>query len=89
MFNKLLRFIGNLGYALLFALFGGYLAAAIICMLLSWLLGLIGFNITTSDIIGSYAGAAILAVCCVLFGLAGFGIGMNIQEGIKRFFGGK
>lgn len=69
MFNKLLRFIGNLGYALLFALFGGYLAAAIICMLLSWLLGLIGFNITTSDIIGSYAGAAILAVCCVLFGL--------------------
>ena len=89
MFDKLLRFIGNLGYALLFALIGGYLAAAIICILISWLLGLIGFNITTSEIIRSYAGAAILIICCVLFGLAGFGIGMSIQESIKRFLGSK
>lgn len=88
MFAKLIRIAGLIGYGLFFALFGGYLLAAVICLFLAWLLTLIGFNITSSDIIGSIFGLIILLACMVLAGLVGVGFGVSFTAWINKLFSG-
>ena len=89
MFAKLIRIAGLIGYGLFFALFGGYLLAAVICLFLAWLLTLIGFNITSSDIIGSIFGLIILLACMVLAGLVGVGFGVSFTAWINKLFSGE
>lgn len=86
MLTKLIRIAGLIGYGLFFALFGGYLLAAVICLFLAWLLQLIGFNITSSDIIGSIFGLIILLACMVLAGLVGVGFGVSFTAWINKLF---
>lgn len=86
MLAKLIRIAGLIGYGLFFALFGGYLLAAVICLFLAWLLTLIGFNITSSDIIGSIFGLIILLACMVLAGLVGVGFGVSFTAWINKLF---
>lgn len=86
MFAKLIRIAGLIGYGLFFALFGGYLLAAVICLFLAWLLTLIGFNITSSDIIGSIFGLIILLACMLLAGLVGVGFGVSFTAWINKLF---
>lgn len=88
MFAKLIRIAGLIGYGLFFALFGGYLLAAVICLFLAWLLTLIGFNITSNDIIGSIFGLIILLACMVLAGLVGVGFGVSFTAWINKLFSG-
>ena len=88
MFNKLIRIAGNLTFALLLGLFGGYIFAAIICMALAWLLSFIGFTITATDIIRSTGGFMILLACFCFFAFLGYFVGETVQRGIERFFGG-
>lgn len=89
MLAKLIRIAGLIGYGLFFALFGGYLLAAVICLFLAWLLTLIGFNITSSDIIGSIFGLIILLACMVLAGLVGVGFGVSFTAWINKLFSGE
>lgn len=89
MLTKLIRIAGLIGYGLFFALFGGYLLAAVICLFLAWLLTLIGFNITSSDIIGSIFGLIILLACMVLAGLVGVGFGVSFTAWINKLFSGE
>lgn len=88
MFAKLIRIAGLIGYGLFFALFGGYLLAAVICLFLACLLQLLGFNITSSDIIGSIFGLIILLACMVLAGLVGVGFGVSFTAWINKLFSG-
>ena len=87
MFAKLIRIAGLIGYGLFFALFGGYLLAAVICLFLAWLLTLIGFTITATDIIRSTFGFIILLACFGFFAILGYFIGETVQRAIERFFG--
>ena len=89
MLAKLIRIAGLIGYGLFFALFGGYLLAAVICLFLALLLTLIGFNITSSDIIGSIFGLIILLACMVLAGLVGVGFGVSFTAWINKLFSGE
>lgn len=87
MLAKLIRIAGYIGYGLFFALFGGYLLAAVICLFLAWLLQLIGFNITSSDIISSTFGFILLLACMIFTGLVGVGFGISFSAWINKLFG--
>lgn len=87
MFAKLIHIAGNLAFALMLGLFGGYILAAIVCMLLAWLLTLSGFTITATDIIRSTFGFIILLACFGFFAILGYFIGETVQRAIERFFG--
>ena len=75
MLAKLIRIAGYIGYGLFFALFGGYLLAAVICLFLTWLLPLIGFNITSRDIRSSTLRFILLLSFMIFTGLFGLGFG--------------
>lgn len=86
MFRRLLHLAGNLAFALLTGLFGGYIAAAVVAVCLSWTLNFIGFNITTTDIISSFFGIIILAVAFAVFAAIGWLTGNSIQNWINGIF---
>ena len=62
--------------------------AGAICLFLAWLLQLIGFNITSSDIISSTFGFILLLSCMIFTGLVGVGFGISFSAWINKLFGG-
>ncbi len=86
MIDKLIRIAGYIAYGLFFAGFGGLMLAAIISLILEWLLQLIGFNITTADISKSIFGTILLLACMLFCGLLGVGVGVNITALLNKLF---
>lgn len=89
MFNSILHFLGNIGFASFTALFGGYALASVIYLILTKTLNFIGFTITTEEIIASIPGFIILILACFLFGIIGFFLGDAFQNWFNSLFSSK